>query len=152
MPIGDTVYAYESIGRIEGKTIALSETDMIVKTILGEVDIEENRFELDSLNEDYLRKGISMLNQRGMNCDVILTNVHEIMPFWWYKQFKGVSSKKDTLFGFEGEYDMIPVYWSNSIPDHTTLLVNRSVGDLLIGKELSADIRDIKEVEVKSVL
>lgn len=151
--VGETAYAYDTLGYMEGKNIALSETDMIVKKILSETSIEENKLELDSeITEDSVAKGISILSERGLTCNTILTNVHEILSFWWFRKFKGVSSKAESSFGFEGHYDTPQVYWTNSIPDNTTLLLNENIGELLIGKDLSADIREIEENEVESIL
>lgn len=149
----ESMYAHENLGLIEGKKIALSETDLILKTILSQADVEENRITLDSeIKEDNIEKAILLLNSRGLKCDSILSNVHEIMSFWYYKKFEGVSRRIDNAFGFEGRYSGIPVYWSNSVPTNTTLLVNLSVGDLLVQKQLSANILEIKEDEVESVL
>jgi hypothetical protein len=151
--VGETAYAYDTLGYMEGKSIALSETDMIVKKILSETSIEENKLELDSgITEDSVAKGISILSERGLTCNTILTNVHEILSFWWFRKFKGVSSRAESPFGFEGYYGNPQVYWANSIPDNTTLLLNENIGELLIGKDLSADIREIEENEVESIL
>jgi hypothetical protein len=138
---------------MEGKNIALSETDMIVKKILGETASAQNTLELDTeITEDAIERGISILEGRGLPCNAILTNVHEVFSFWWFKKFKGVSNRAESPFGFEGHYDNPQVYWTNSIPDNTTLLLNENIGELLIGKDLSADIREIEEDEVESIL
>jgi hypothetical protein len=151
--VGDTYYDYETLGSMEGKSIALSETAMIVKRILGETASAQNTLKLDTeITEDSIERAISMLEGRGLPCNAILTNVHEVFSFWWFKKFKGVSSRAESPFGFEGTYNKPQVYWTNSIPDNTTLLLNENIGELLIGKDLSADIREIEENEVESIL
>jgi hypothetical protein len=39
-----------------------------------------------------------------------------------------------------------------SFPENTTLLLNKNIGDLLIGKDISADILEIEGNEIEPVL
>lgn len=151
--VGETHYAFETLGFMEGRNLGLSETNMIVGKILNETASAQNTLTLDTeITEESIERGISILDTRGLPCNAILTNVHEVFSFWWFKKFKGVSNRAESPFGFEGNYGNPQVYWINSIPNNTTLLLNENIGELLIGKDLSADIKEIEEGEVESIL
>jgi hypothetical protein len=138
---------------MEGRNLGLSETNMIVRKILDETASARNTIEVDTeITEKSIEMGISILSRRGLPCNVILTNVHDVFSFWQFEKFKGVSNRAESPFGFEGNYENPQVYWTNSVPDNTTVLLNQNIGELLIGKDLSADIREIEEGEVESIL
>ena len=152
LPEADVQYAYETIGYAEGKSIALSETKMVIEAILGKADTDENRFSFtQQLNENHLKETIPLLRKREFDCDVILTNLSDVLKFWEFESFEG-AYKPTSPFGLEGHYQKIPVYWSNFIAKGRTLLINKDVGDLFVKKDISADILEIKQDEVASVL
>lgn len=145
-------YAYQNIGLAEGKAIGLSESKMVIESILSEVDIKENELLINRrLDEKDLKEAISLLTKRNFNCDAILTNLNDALEFWQFESFEG-AFKPTSPFGLEGHYDKIPVYWSNFVANRKTLLINKDVGDLLVKKDISADILEIREDEDESVL
>jgi hypothetical protein len=147
-----TYYAYEDLGIAEGKEIGLSESRMVIESIMREADIKENRIKRsERLNED-LDKALSLLKDRTYNCDAILININDAMSFWLgnFELFEG--KRSTSSFGLEGYYAKIPLYWSNSVPDKTILLINKNIGDFLVKKEIHADLLEINEEEVENIL
>jgi hypothetical protein len=149
---GETSYSVMGLGSMQGKDLALKETELIINEIMGSTTEKNLISSNSSLNEEYLNKGISSLISKGFACTSILTNVHEVMNFWYFKGFEGVTRRLDAPFGFEGTYKGIPVYWTNSMPENRTLILNRNVGELLIGKKMSANVLEIKPEEMDSVI
>jgi|WetSurMetagenome_2_1015567.scaffolds.fasta_scaffold08159_4 hypothetical protein len=151
--VGEEGYAYQNLGGEYGRGLAFSENKMILTTFLEERNVRENIVLRSFFDEVSIDNAITTLENRGLTCESIVTNVHDVMSFWWYKPFKGLSkSDPKVLHGHEGYYKNIPVFWSNSIPDKTTLFINRNVGDLLIFNDLTADISDIGEKEFEEII
>lgn len=154
LPVGETTYAYQNIGYEEGKAIALSETKMVIESILHEGSVAENFVKCPGeLDEKDLQLAISLLRGRVGTCDAIVTNVKDVMRFWLknFRFFLG-SNKLTSPFGLEGYFQKIPVYWSNFVPERTTIALNKNVGKLSIKKEITADILEIQENEYDEVL
>jgi len=139
------------LGGTEGEGLAVSENDYVLKKIIDQET--ENKIEVETpISESALGNAINFLESKGFSCESIVTNVHEFLAFWWFKGFKG-NSRSDTKFPLrnEGFFRTIPIFWQNSIPENTTILLNKNVGELLIGKELTADILDIDESEFENI-
>jgi len=154
-PRSSAEYFYGEIGEAEGKEIALSETKIIIDRILNETTGSGNVLERpDELDKESLQKAIAWLRDRGYECESILVDIRDIKSFWLndFQPFVGVQDRTRDLFGLEGYFSNIPVYWSNFLPEKTTLLLNRKCGKLLIKKDLTANLSEIQDNELSEVL
>jgi len=155
LPEGENHYFYGDIGEAEGKEIGLSETKTVINAILGQTDKSGNIVRrLQDLDEENLKKAIGLLREHGYKCESILVNIKDVMSLWLkgFKHFEGIRDRAKNLFGLEGYYADIPIYWSNYMPDGTTLLINKKSGRFLIKKDIRADVLEIKKEEVPDVL
>ncbi len=116
--VGETGYAYQTLGTMEGKDVALAETKLILNKIVEKGNIGANRIETNAIDEENLDKYISSFNKRNLSCTAIVTSVHFMMNFWTFKKFKNTQSQGGKTLGFEGSYAGIPTYWSNFIPEN----------------------------------
>lgn len=148
----ETYYSYEEIGWEEGRRIAFTETKMVIESILDKIGQERTISTATEMREEDLERAIAELKKSGFNCDAIITDVRGTLGFWHWGGFLGASNAKPRPFGYEGTYSRIPVYWSNFVPDKTTLLLNRNIGDLIVKQDIAVEISDIREGEVEDVM
>lgn len=152
-PIIRTYYSYDSLGETEGKEIGLSETKMVVDSILANAATKENIVKRgEELEEEDLNRAIAVMKEREQACESILISIPDVKEFWMkeFKLFKIYRSSN--IFGLEGYYDGIPVYWSNALSEGTTITLNKNVGTLLIKKELTAQLLNIMPTEYGEIL
>lgn len=148
--IQDTYYSHEGLGLRVGREIALSETKMVVDSILSIEFSEDNVIERPKeWRENDLLAAMKRLEERNQRCDSILTSISDQKVFWLseFKFFKWVGDRTKSTFGLEGHFKDVPVYWSNYVPDGTIMFLNKGVGTLLVKKDISTQILKLQEEE-----
>lgn len=154
----ETYYHYQGIGYEEGQSIAEGETKYLFDSIL------KNSKEINTISVNVvityvlLDSAIQRLKEKGLECNFIISNIHDIFEFWHMPKglFNGVIKSKNVQHQtprLEGYYKGIPVYWNRLLPKGKMIFIDsNSLGDFVIKRDIDAGIVEIKESEYEKLV